>query len=418
MYPSAVKPVVFVVEQERYDVEEIRVHARRLVQEAGVDVRGRSVFVKPSFVYPARPPRNRGVNTQPELLGGVVRALADLGAARVLVGEDCLVGPSQSGFAAMGVLPYLRGYAEPVFLSNEPRVDVRVPGALVEDCFSLPRALVEADLFFSLPKLKVNMYAGITLSVKNSMGLIPAAERLTHHHWDIHRKIVDLYRARLPDFVLTDAVLCGEGQGPMHAEESTVGCLVAGTNGVAVDAVSCDLAGFVPEEVPHLALLAGMGAGTIDLSGIDIRGRDVLSRRRRVLARPRLDFEDCRGAVTVAAGRELACPEGCLGMVRGSLDRWAQAGSWRPVNGYTFIVGKGVDGIPESARRKKTIVVGDCAAGYREQGTFIPGCPVPPMAITYALTRKGVVGPLAARLRDLAWGMIASGLGSVFRRPR
>jgi hypothetical protein len=97
-------------------------------------------------------------------------------------------------------------------------------------------------------------------------------------------------------------------------------------------------------------------------------------------------------------------------MIRGSLDRWFISGNWKGLEGYAFIVGKTIQTIPAGLTPEKTIVVGDCAATHQRLGTFIPGCPIPPMAITYALTRKGVFGPLNARLRDLAWGWLAHAL--------
>ena len=37
------------------------------------------------------------------------------------------------------------------------------------------------------------------------------------------------------------------------------------------------------------------------------------------------------------------------------------------------------------------------------------------MAITYALAMKGINGPLATRLRDIAWGAARHALGISFR---
>jgi len=405
------KPVVYLVDQPGYEIEEIRKKTRDLMEDAALDLRGRSVFVKPSFVYPARPPLNRGVNTQPEFVAGAARALRDLGAKTVWVGEDCLVGPSQAGFAAMGVLPLLRGVAEPLYLRDEERVEVLVEDALIEDRFRMPKKLMEADLFVTLPKLKVNMYATVTLSVKNHIGLLLAHDRLSNHHYHIHKKIADLYRARVPDFILTDAIAAGEAQGPMHAEPSPLKVMVAGKNGVAVDAVACRLMGYEPEEIEHLTLLAGLGLGPTALEEIELRGEELLSERRRRLVRPRTDFADYHHSLKFIVGSELACPEGCVGMIRGTLDRWAQVNRWKPISGYAFIVGKPISEIPPGLKRRKTFVIGDCAAEHKHLGTFLPGCPVPPMEITWALAKKGVNGPLATRLRDLAWGTAAHALG-------
>jgi uncharacterized protein (DUF362 family) len=403
MVGAAMKPLVQLIDQPGYDVACIKQAVQRAMERDGLVVRGRSVFVKPSFVYPARPPRNRGVNTQPEVVGGVVHALQSMGARKIYVGEDCLVGPSQNAFVAMGVLPYLRGAAEPCFLQQEPRREVVVPDALVEDRFLLPNKVMDADLLISLPKLKVNMYACVTLSVKNHIGLLLQADRLTNHHYNIHKKIADLYRTRVPDYVITDAVVAGEGQGPMHATPVPLSLLVAGRDGVAVDALCCQLSGFEPREVEHVAHLERLGLGPLDLDAIDVVGQRLLAARRRRLVRPRTDFGDC--PFVVHAGTELACPEGCVGMIRGSVDRWAAIDDLRRVAGLTFIVGRPV-AAPLDIRspRSRTFVVGDCAEEHRHLGTFIPGCPPDPMALTWAFLRRGIHGPLAARLRDLALG--------------
>lgn len=408
---ETMKPRVRIIDQASYEAGSIYERVKNALSELGTDVKGKSIFVKPSFVYPARPPKNRGVNTQPAVVGGVARALRDLGARKVWVGEDCLVGPSQCGFAAMGVLPYLKGVAEPVYLQDEDRVEVKVENALIEDSFLLPRKLMDADVFVSLPKLKVNMYATVTLSVKNHVGLLLGYDRLSNHHYNIHKKIADLYRARVPDFIVTDAVLAGEGQGPMHAEPSPLGVLVAGDNGPAVDTVCSRLMGFEPEEIPHLVHVHELGLGPIDPAEIEIEGKELLQERSRKLVRPRTDFQGYDASIRFIVGKELACPEGCLGMIQGTLDRWARAQKWKPLQGCAFIVGKQVDHIPEGLSRRKTFVIGDCAKEHQHLGTFIPGCPVPPMSITYALARKGITGPLATRLTDLARGLLSAKTG-------
>ncbi|HEX9901234.1 MAG TPA: DUF362 domain-containing protein [Acidobacteriota bacterium] len=411
------KPAVHLIDQSRYDTEEIRTKVARAMHLDGFDPRGKTVFVKPSFVYPARPPRQCGVNTQPEVVAGVVRALRDRGARRVWVGEDCLVGASQTSFVAMGVLPLLSGQAQPLYLKDEDRVTVEVSRPLVENRFFLPRKFVEADLFVSLPKLKVNMHAAITLSVKNHMGLLLLRDRLPHHHYDLHKKIADLYRTRLPDYTVTDAVLAGEGQGPMYARPVPLHLLLAGTNGLAVDVAACRLAGFDPRtEVEHLRILHGFGLGPLDLADIEFQAAGLLDERRRRLERPRVRPEpDFPASMVFCVGRELACVEGCLGMVRGSLDRWYLMQNFNQIKGMAFIVGRPVTDIPAGLHRRRTFVVGDCASEHRRLGTFIPGCPVNPMALTYAFLKKGIHGPLHIRLREMALGLVMRSLGR--RRP-
>jgi hypothetical protein len=199
----------------------------------------------------------------------------------------------------------------------------------------------------------------------------------------------------------------------MHAGPSPLGVLVAGDNGPAVDTVCCRLMGFGPEEVPHLVHVHELGLGPIDLEKIELQGAELLKERTRRLVRPHTDagFEGYDPSVRFLVGSELACPEGCLGMVRGTLDRWAQAQKWKPLKGCTFIIGKPVKDVPAGLSPRKTFIIGDCAEEHRRLGTFIPGCPVPPMSLTFALAKKGINGPLATRLTDLAKGYISAKTG-------
>lgn len=408
------KPVVRIVDQPSYEPQEIRGKVRGLIEADGLRLRGRSVFVKPSFVYPARPPLNRGVNTQPEFVGGVVQALKDLGASRVWVGEDSLAGPSETAFYAMGVLPFLRGAAEPAYLKREARAEAAVPDPLVESRFRLPKKLLDADLFISLPKIKVNIHSGLTLSAKNHMGLLLLKDRLANHDSRLHAKIADLFLARRPDYVLADAIMAGEGQGPMHARPVSTAVIVAGRNGVAVDSVCCRLMGFEAGAVPHLVYLHEKGIGPISSSEIEIEGESLLRQRSRGLLSARVDFADYPPSIRVLVGTEKACPEGCLGMVRGTLDHWASRGRWRSLEGVRIIVGKRQKEEIGPGRRGRTFVVGDCAAEYGHLGTYMPGCPIPPLALLFALARSGIVArPLTARLSNFA----AAGLMRLNRRP-
>lgn len=407
----------------RYEPTLLATTVRQILAEEGLEVRGATVLVKPSFVYPARAPSSVAVSTHPALLRAVCEVLRERGASRVLVAEDSLFGPSEVAFSAMGVARDLDGIAELVPLQKAPRVSVEVSRPFIEERFVVPRVWLEADLYVSLPKLKVNLYTDVTLSVKNNFGLLLQRHRLPNHHHGLHRKIADLYKVRPPDFVVCDSIVVGEGQGPMAAEPVELGVLLAGANGLAVDAVACHLMGFDPLEVEHLRLLHGAGLGPIDLAGTGLDDPGLLARRRTRLRRPKVDFDAFRSVLQVVQGSEVCCTSGCAGMVRNSLDQWLAAGRLDALAGLTFVVGKPVDHLPPCDPRR-TLVVGDCAMAHARAGRFLPGCPVPPLAVVTELARMGRLVPLRARVGDLAAGYLAHLVGSLRaraasrRRPR
>jgi uncharacterized protein (DUF362 family) len=248
---TAILPRVILLDQASYNADQIAEKTADIIRRLGLSVAGRSVFVKPSFVYPSKDPVVRGVITQPELLVGVLRALRDAGASRLMVGESSVAGPSRVSFYSTGVMPLLKGLAEPVFLDEEDEVEVTVKDPWVQERFLVPKVWLDADLFVSLPKIKTNMFAELTLTIKNNLGLLRQRARLVHHDYRLHKKLADLYKIRPADFVIADCIVAGEGQGPLMAEPVELGLLVAGNNAVAVDRVACHHSGDETQDNPH-----------------------------------------------------------------------------------------------------------------------------------------------------------------------
>jgi len=397
---------VFVYPQETYDPDGIAEAAREIISGSGVNPRGKTVLLKPSFVYPSHSPETVGVVTQPPFIRGVAKALVEMGASRVLVGEDSVIGPSRVAFFAMGLYDHIRGVAEPVYFDEERHIRVKVPDPLVQGEFTVPALWTDVDLFISLPKIKVNLFANVTLSVKNNLGFLRQAGRARNHgDGTLHEKIADLYRVRLPDLVLADSIVAGEGQGPMLARPVELGVMVGGSNGVAVDAVACRLMGFKPREVEHLRYLEDAGVGPLGESDIEVVGENVGDVAREFV-RPSNAIEGISRNLRVFEGREKCCRFGCRGMVRCALDAWLERGdgSLKEMN---IIVGKGAGDIPRDLDRGKTLVVGDCAEEHRELGTFMPGCPPLPMETAFGIQKFQGFVPTPMSMRDLLKGYVA-----------
>lgn len=407
---------VFLRDCPSYDSPALLREVRAILSATRLPVEGASILLKPSFVYPSRMERCRPISTQPEVVAAVTRVLYELGAARVTIAEDCLLGPSEVGFAAMGLRDHLGDLGDLLPLQTAQRATVEVEAPLIEERFVVPAAWLEADLFISLPKVKVNLYTDVTLSVKNNFGFLLERHRLPNHHHNLHKKIADLYKVRPPDFVIVDAIIAGEGQGPMSADPVPLGLLLGSKSSMAVDTVSCHLMGFEPREIEHLRLLHEAGFGPIDLAEVDVEDPELLATRARHFRRPSADLSVFEPHVRTVVGSGLVCPAGCHGMIRNTLDQWMAEGRMAELDGITFVVGSPVS--PEQiTSRRRTIVVGDCAMAHQRRGTFIPGCPVPPLSIAKVLAlelaRKGKMIPLHLRYRDLLRGVVAR----VLRRP-
>jgi uncharacterized protein (DUF362 family) len=181
------------------------------------------------------------------------------------------------------------------------------PDWLIYEYFTVNPLLADVDVFMSAAKMKCHAHAGVTLSMKNLVGMIPArfyklnpdhAHRTELHGTNIAYRyrlpavIVDLVRARPIDFALIDGVMSSEGgEGPwldgvFKPIDDVVGALVAGKNAVATDAVATAVMGFDPtarnvEERPfeyclnHLQMADDYGVGPHDLAEIDVVGESI-----------------------------------------------------------------------------------------------------------------------------------------------
>jgi uncharacterized protein (DUF362 family) len=163
--------------------------------------------------------------------------------------------------------------------------------------------LQEVDAFVSVAKMKCHWSCGITLSLKNLIGLVPTSfYRCSPEHWhrsDLHGcdgafktrlpgAVVDLNRVRPIHLALIDGIKSVEaGEGPWIKPIAPVqpGVLVAGKNPVATDAVSMAVMGFDPgaayPSAPflrsdnHLSLAQQMGLGPYRLEEIQVVGAAI-----------------------------------------------------------------------------------------------------------------------------------------------
>ena len=249
-----------------------------------------------------KPPATEMFVTHPAVVGALSELLLDMGAAKLTVmdGLGDETNFSQWGYADM---------AKPVgaklldLCKPDPCADFKLfpvgPKSYLYNQFSLNAALDEFDVFISVAKMKCHSIAGVTLSLKNLIGLAPISryrnveqdnDRSALHgsaDFDtrLPRVIVDLNRARRIDFALIDGVITAEGgAGPWDAGLNQIrpGLLVCGKDPVATDAVAAALMGFDPaakggtapfaHSDNHLALAHESNLGTNRLSEIRIAG--------------------------------------------------------------------------------------------------------------------------------------------------
>jgi uncharacterized protein (DUF362 family)/beta-glucosidase/6-phospho-beta-glucosidase/beta-galactosidase len=343
---------------------------------------GQTVLIKPNLTM-ARLAKD-GVTTDPRVVAALARLAREAGAATVQVGECSSCGQvTREVMAKTGMERAVRNAgAEPVYFDEVEQVDVDVPHGRLIQRIPVPRPLLEADVVIACPKLKTHFLDPVTGAIKLWVG---AARQDTMHrlHRDrVEEAVADLLTVTRPDLVVMDAIIAGEGNGPIAVRGRFVGCILAADDPVALDVIAGDLSGFDGETMRFPRAAAERGIGIARREQIDVRGVPVAEARVRLVP-AQLERWTERYPVRVICGEGVTM-EGTLGHFKGFADYWQDLGAWRAITAFrgtpTFMIGRAED--PEFAAHVKEgtyFVLDDVALDTYKRDprvVFIPGSPI------------------------------------------
>ena len=221
-----------------------------------IEVQGKTVVLKPNLVdYVA----GNAINTHPLLVLAAAEAFTSFGAKSVVVAEgpghqrDTQLVLSQSGYADL-----LRNHAIPFVDLNRDElslIPLRASYMGIESLW-MPRTILDAEFLVSMPKMKTHHWAGVTLSMKNMLGVVPGARYgwpKNILHWKgIQESILDVSATVQINFVIADGVIAMEGNGPLNGSVRALGKIVLANDPVAADATCARLMGFEPKRIAHI----------------------------------------------------------------------------------------------------------------------------------------------------------------------
>jgi uncharacterized protein (DUF362 family)/Pyruvate/2-oxoacid:ferredoxin oxidoreductase delta subunit len=234
---------------------------------------GQRVLLKPNLLGAF--PVTRAVTTHPAVVRAAI-LLAQEAGGRVFVGDSPALGALAPAARGAGLTPILAETGAALLDLAEPH-EFDVPGHRVAARLTLARALAQADVLITLPKLKTHSQMMLTAALKNQYGCIPGALksqwhfRLQQPDW-LASLILDVNRAVRPALAILDAVMALEGPGPTSGHPRQLGALLAGPDLAAVDTLAAHLIGLEPARVPLLAAAREQGFGETDLARIELLG--------------------------------------------------------------------------------------------------------------------------------------------------
>ena len=224
---------------------------------------GDTVMVKPNICMAGRAPQY-AATTHPLVVATIVQLCWEAGAAKVIVFDLPFSGGQKRAYEDSGIAQAVKGLDADLLFAS-PRHYEKVPFPQGRDIKSWPvhRMALEADVFINVPIAKHHSLAGLTLGMKNVMGVIQDRPLI---HLNIHQRIADLNTVIKSHLVVMDAtrILIAHGpKGGRLEDVRTLDTVIASTDIVAVDALAATLFGKKGSDIGYIQLGADMGLGKL-----------------------------------------------------------------------------------------------------------------------------------------------------------
>jgi uncharacterized protein (DUF362 family) len=257
----------------------------------GLDIHdGDVVVIKPNAKNQSPP--GYGIVTDPRVVEAMVRLSFQRGARKVKIAEGAAYPTGAyntfAAFEAIGITEIAKRWdVELVDLNSYDSIDVDVPNGFALNWVRVGKSVMDADVVINVPVLKTHQGTLLSACVKNiGVGCATREEKKRLHRLGIDESLVDVYSVVSTRFHLVDGIVALEGDGPNLPPGAArpLGLVIAGKDGVAVDAVCAALMGFNPSDVKHLRLARQRGLGVMDLNEITVKGlklQDVVTAFKR-----------------------------------------------------------------------------------------------------------------------------------------
>lgn len=235
-----------------------------------------NVLLKANMSFPN--PHSMATTTNPAVVKEVAKLCLEAGAKKVMI-LDHVLRDAEICLSRNGIRDACKGL-DGVYVKtiNERKFfkETSVYQGTVLNKIEVAREFFDADVLINLPIAKSHSVTGLTLGMKNLMGLIWNRQYF-HKVVDINKAIPDLWTVFRPALTLVDAtivLLDGGPGGP--GKTQLLNTIIAGKDPVAVDAYAVTLTSwygkkFKPTNVKHIVNAYNMGLGQIDMKRLSIK---------------------------------------------------------------------------------------------------------------------------------------------------
>jgi uncharacterized protein (DUF362 family) len=234
---------------------------------------GSRVVVKPNIGWDRTP--EEAANTNPFVVAELCRLARKAGAAEVRV-FDRTCNDARRCYTRGGIREAVEAIQDDQitveFVRDELFEVKTLPGADTLTRWPLYRPAVAADVLINVPVVKHHSITGVTLGMKNLMGIMGGNRGRIHQGIDDH--LVDLNQAVRSHLTVVDATRILLRNGPQGG--GTTGVRIANRLAASADVVAADAwgareFGADPMGIGHIRRAHERGLGIADLSRVEIR---------------------------------------------------------------------------------------------------------------------------------------------------
>ena len=232
--------------------------------------KGASVIVKPNICV-AYHSYEYASTTNPWVVGTLVKMAFEAGAGSVKVMDFPFGGTAQQAYKISGIQKQVEAAGgQMVSMPYHNFVTTKNPKAVYLNNPAVFEDILKADVLINVPIAKQHSESGLTLGMKNLMGVVRDRETM---HINLGQSIADLNALVRPQLTVVDAVRILTANGPTGgslADVKKLDTLIASSDVVAADSYAASLFGLKPEDLDYIVKGVSMGLGRSDLQNLNI----------------------------------------------------------------------------------------------------------------------------------------------------
>ncbi len=226
---------------------------------------GDIVVVKPNIAWNS-PPEFKA-NTDPIIVRTIVHLCYMALASKVYVFDRTCNNPKLS-YHTSGIAQAAKEAGAKVLyvnrISGKLYKEIKIKGATFLKKTLVNRYVLESDVLINVPVAKNHSSAGLTIGMKNLMGI--TGDNRSKWHWDLHNAISDINMAVKTSLLIVDATNIMLRNGPTGGSLEylkRLDTVIASNNVLAGDAEAAKLFGVQPESIGYMRLGEKKGVGKL-----------------------------------------------------------------------------------------------------------------------------------------------------------